>query len=130
MEYIEHSHTRDEAEIAKILYQILAGIEYLHSLGIAHRDLKPSNILITKDKVVKIIDFGLSNMYKSGYRLRSPVGSPSYAAPELIQNKNYCPLEIDIWSYGIIMFVMLTGYLPFCHKNVNELYKLILSVKY
>ena len=81
MEYIEHGYERNEGEIAKILYQILAGIEYLHSLGIAHRDLKPGNILITKDKVIKIIDFGLSNMYKSGNKLQSPVGSPSYAAP-------------------------------------------------
>lgn len=91
----------------------------MHSLGIAHRDLKPNNILLTKDKVVKIADFGLSNMYKIGNKLQSPVGSPCYAAPELIQGKSYNPLDIDLWSFGIIMYVLLTGELPFNHKNVH-----------
>lgn len=77
-------------------------------MGIAHRDLKPSNILLTENKVVKIVDFGLSNMYKLGTKLQSPVGSPSYAAPELIEGKGYIPLNIDIWSFGIVMYVLLT----------------------
>ena len=115
MEYIEHKYDISEGEMAKIMYQILLGIEYLHSLGIAHRDLKPSNILITKNKVIKIIDFGLSNMYKVGNKLKSAVGSPSYAAPEIIENKAYFPLDVDIWSLGIIMYILLTGTLPFKH---------------
>ena len=100
------------------------------------RDLKPENLLLTKDRVLKIIDFGLSNSYKPGQLLVTPCGSPCYASPEMILGKKYGGLCIDIWSIGIILYAMVCGYLPFeviifliKDKNNDKLYKKILEGK-
>lgn len=109
---------------------MVSAVEYIHSIGVAHRDLKPSNILLTNDLKLKLADFGLSNMYREGTRLSSPCGSPCYAAPEVIEGRAYDPLAADIWSMGVVLFMMLTGYLPYQHKNTHSLYKLILNARY
>ncbi len=95
------------------MQQLLAGVEYIHKNGIVHRDLKPENLLLDYKGNVKIVDFGLSNQYSSGERLKTACGSPCYAAPEMIAGKSYECLGVDIWSCGIILFAMLCGYLPF-----------------
>jgi 5'-AMP-activated protein kinase catalytic alpha subunit len=95
------------------LQQILSGIEYLHKLGICHRDLKPENLLMDDYNNIKIVDFGLSNMYKDGELLKTACGSPCYAPPEMVAGKKYIGLSADIWSCGVILFAMVCGYLPF-----------------
>jgi 5'-AMP-activated protein kinase, catalytic alpha subunit len=115
-ELFEHivSHQRiKEREAAKLLQQILSGIEYLHKLGICHRDLKPENLLMDDYNNIKIVDFGLSNMYKDGELLKTACGSPCYAPPEMVAGKKYIGLSADIWSCGVILFAMVCGYLPF-----------------
>lgn len=77
------------------------------------RDLKPENLLLTENNIIKIIDFGLSNSYKSSPLLKTPCGSPCYAAPEMLLGKQYNGLQIDIWSTGIILYAMVNGFLPF-----------------
>jgi 5'-AMP-activated protein kinase catalytic alpha subunit len=77
------------------------------------RDLKPENILINENKILKIIDFGLSNSYKNNVMLETPCGSPCYAAPEMLLGNKYSGLLIDIWSVGIILYAMIHGFLPF-----------------
>jgi serine/threonine protein kinase len=94
-------------------YQLINALEYIHSLGIAHRDLKPENLLLVENKIIKIIDFGLSNYFNGEKNLETPCGSPSYASPEIIKGEAYNGFYIDIWASGIIMFAMLCGYLPF-----------------
>ena len=80
----------DEVTASKFLSQILEGVEYLHAQGISHRDLKPENLLLEKGTGnLKIIDFGLSNLYKPGQMLKTACGSPCYAAPEMIAGKFY-----------------------------------------
>ena len=79
---------------------------------------------------LKVTDFGLSNNYSRRTRLKTPCGSPSYAAPEMIAGNKYEPLKIDIWSCGIILYVMLSGTFPFSDKSVSGLYKKILRNDY
>lgn len=79
---------------------------------------------------IKIVDFGLSNTYKKEELLKTACGSPCYAAPEMIANKKYSGLNVDIWSCGVILFAMVCGYLPFEDSNTSNLYKKILSGSY
>jgi 5'-AMP-activated protein kinase catalytic alpha subunit len=99
-------------------------------LNIVHRDLKPENLLLDFDKGIKIVDFGLSNTYKTGELLKTACGSPCYAAPEMIAGKKYNGTNVDIWSCGVILFALICGYLPFEDPNTSNLYKKILSADF
>jgi 5'-AMP-activated protein kinase catalytic alpha subunit len=112
-DYIVKKKRLDEQEAIFFMQQIVAGVEYIHKNGIVHRDLKPENLLLDQNRMLKIVDFGLSNQYKPGERLKTACGSPCYAAPEMIAGKKYECLNVDIWSCGIILYAMLCGYLPF-----------------
>ena len=129
--YIVKKKFLSEDESSFFYYQIINGLEYIHSLGIVHRDLKPENLLLTKDHILKIIDFGLSNYYKQGKDklLFTPCGSPCYASPEMIKGDFYDGTKIDIWCTGIILFAMLCGYLPFEDKNNTKMFKEIVECK-
>ena len=112
-DYIVKYKRLSEEEASNFFYQLINGVEYIHSQGIAHRDLKPENLLLTEDKVLKIIDFGLSHEFEEEEFLKTKCGSPSYAAPEIISKPNYNGFKIDVWCCGIILYAMLCGYLPF-----------------
>lgn len=116
-----------EPEASSFFHQIIAGVEYLTKLNIVHRDLKPENLLLTQDKKIKIVDFGLSNRYSNGETLKTACGSPCYAAPEMIAGKRYYGSQVDIWSCGVILYAMICGYLPFEDPNTTNLYKKILN---
>ena len=132
--YIVKKRRLSEEESAFFYYQIIKGLEYIHSLGIVHRDLKPENLLLTKSHILKIIDFGLSNYFnedniKNKKLLSTPCGSPCYASPEMVAGKKYNGFKIDVWSTGIILYAMLCGYLPFEDKDNDLLFKKILECK-
>ena len=118
--YIVDKEKLDENEASMFFYQLINALEYIHSLGIAHRDLKPENLLLIENKIIKIIDFGLSNYFNGEQNLETPCGSPSYASPEIIKGETYNGFSIDIWASGIIMFAMLCGYLPFDDDEEDE----------
>lgn len=103
----------DEQQACKYFQELISGINYIHQLGICHRDLKPENLLVDYDKQLKIVDFGLSNLYEKGEALKTACGSPCYAAPEMIAGKRYNGLMSDLWSVGVVLYAMLCGYLPF-----------------
>lgn len=92
---------------------------------IAHRDLKPENILLDKENKVRLADFGLSNIMKDGEMMYSSVGSPNYAAPEVLKPAPYAGPEIDVWSSGVVLYALLCGNLPFDDENIPNLYQKI-----
>ena len=134
-DYITSKKKLEEIEACKFYQQIISGIEYMNKLKIVHRDIKPENLLLDeKNNDLKIVDFGLSNLYnsKNNNMLKSACGSPSYAAPEMLNGKEYKASKVDIWSSGIVLFAMICGFLPFENDcNDNEiLYKKIINGKF
>ena len=129
--YIVINKYLSEDKSSFFFYQLINGLEYIHSLGIVHRDLKPENLLLTHDHILKIIDFGLSNYFKKDQLelLETPCGSPCYASPEMLSGQSYNGFKIDIWASGIILFAMLCGFLPFDHKDNDKLFMKILECK-
>ncbi|KAH7158111.1 hypothetical protein B0J13DRAFT_650909 [Dactylonectria estremocensis] len=94
--------------------QIISAITYCHSFNICHRDLKPENILISADLQIKIADFGMAALHQTDtHQLATACGSPHYAAPELLKNRQYRGDRADIWSLGVILYAMLSATLPF-----------------
>lgn len=122
-----------EQQACKFLHQIVDGLETLHKHEITHRDLKPENLLLKASAdgwIVKIVDFGLSNTHEGGKLLVTACGSPCYAAPEMIAGKKYFGPLADLWSLGVILFALVSGYLPFEDPNTSVLYKKILGCDY
>lgn len=127
--YIVKKKRLEEKEASFFFSQIVHALDFIHKHNIAHRDVKPENMLLTENKTIKLIDFGLSNQYNKGGTLKTPCGSPCYAAPEMILGRKYNGAHIDIWSCGITLYAMVCGYLPFEDKNNDKLYKKILDCK-
>jgi carbon catabolite-derepressing protein kinase len=115
----------NDDEARKFFQQIICAVEYCHRHKIVHRDLKPENLLIDSEKNVKIADFGLSNIMTDGNFLKTSCGSPNYAAPEVISGKLYAGPEVDVWSCGVILYVLLVGRLPFDDDYIPALFKKI-----
>lgn len=110
----------DEDTARQYFHQLIAGVYYCHSLGCAHRDLKPENLLLDASGVLKISDFGLCNMQQN-VLLQTVCGTPNYVAPEVLMGRGYNGLAADIWSCGVILFVMLAGRMPFQDRNIKIL---------
>jgi len=127
--HIVNNKRLDEKEAALYYFQLISGLEYIHLLNIVHRDLKPENLLLTKRRVLKIIDFGLSNFFFGEELLVTPCGSPSYTPPEMIKGYKYNGFAVDIWTTGIILYGMLCGYLPFEEKDTKALFKKIIKCR-
>jgi carbon catabolite-derepressing protein kinase len=120
--YIYEKGPLPESVSRRFFQQLISGIEYSHRLKIVHRDLKPENVLLDDDLNVKIADFGLSREIADGAFLSTSCGSPNYAAPEVIRGSIYAGPEIDVWSSGVILYVMLCGTLPFEDDQVQNLF--------
>ncbi|KAG4920501.1 hypothetical protein JHK86_049314 [Glycine max] len=112
----------------KYFKQLINAVDYCHSRGVYHRDIKPENILLDENGNLKVSDFGLSALVDSKRQdglLHTPCGTPAYVAPEVIKRKGYDGTKADIWSCGIVLFVLLAGYLPFHDPNLIEMYRKI-----
>ena len=129
-DYIVQRGKMPENEARRFFQQIIAAVEYCHRHKIVHRDLKPENLLLDDKLNVKIADFGLSNIMTDGNFLKTSCGSPNYAAPEVISGKLYAGPEVDVWSSGVILYVMLCGRLPFDDDFIPALFKKILNGVY
>lgn len=92
--------------------------------------MKPENLLLDHNKNIKIVDFGLSNTFKGNELLKTACGSPCYAAPEMIEGKQYNGQLVDVWSCGVILYALISGFLPFEDPNTGELYKKIIAGKF
>ncbi|CAG9855725.1 unnamed protein product [Phyllotreta striolata] len=131
-DHIVEKNRLTETESRTFFRQIVSAVAYLHSIGYAHRDLKPENILLDKHQNLKLIDFGLCAKPAGGMEnpLFTSCGSPTYAAPELVQGKQYLGTEVDVWAMGVLLYALLVGALPFDDVNIDSLYKKILIGKY
>ena len=127
--HIVNNKRLEEKESALFFFQLITGLEYIHHMNIVHRDLKPENLLLTKKRILKIIDFGLSNYFAGGELLLTQCGSPSYTPPEMIKGDKYNGYAVDVWSSGIILYGMLCGHLPFDDKDNKALFKKIVKCK-
>lgn len=117
-----------EDEARKYFQQLINAVDYCHSRGVFHRDLKPENLLLDANGVLKVSDFGLSALpqqVREDGLLHTTCGTPNYVAPEVINNKGYDGAKADLWSCGVILFVLMAGYLPFEESNLVALYKKI-----
>jgi len=122
-----------EGDAASIVKQILAGVEHLHTKGIAHRDLKPENLLCSgsgSDMIIKIADFGLSKIFGNGQKLETSCGTPDYAAPEVLLGEKAYDKSVDLWSVGVITYVLLCGYPPFYAQSQPALFEKIINANY
>ncbi|KAF3590807.1 hypothetical protein DY000_02023069 [Brassica cretica] len=115
-----------EDEARKYFQQLINAVDYCHSRGVYHRDLKPENLLLDANGTLKVSDFGLSALpqqVREDGLLHTTCGTPNYVAPEVINNKGYDGAKADLWSCGVILFVLMAGYLPFEDSNLTSLYK-------
>lgn len=132
--YVEQRKGLPEDETIIIFRQIIAALLYCHGMHICHRDLKPENILLDPDQLtVKLIDFGMAALQADGKMLSTPCGSPHYAAPEVVSTKPYDGKQADVWSCGVILYVMLTGTTPYNYGqegDIRLLFRDIARAKY
>eukprot|EP01083_Nonionella_stella_P176375 616856_1 len=122
-----------EAKAAEITLTLSTSLQYLHDNGVVHRDLKPENILYALDGTLRITDFGLAHyttdLVEDTVAMETCCGTPHYVAPEII-TKNKYNHKCDLWSLGVILYIMLVGYQPFNASSLNQIYELISKGKY
>lgn len=120
---------KDARDLIRIFLRTMA---YVHEQGVVHRDLKPENLLLVSDEDdsdIKIADFGLAKRIKDLVPNEPPCGTPAYVAPEILRNQPY-GTEVDIWSIGVICYVLLAGYPPFYDDDMKKLFRKIKDGKY
>ncbi|RGP75653.1 camk camkl kin1 kinase [Fusarium longipes] len=122
LDYIISHGKLKEKQARKFSRQIASALDYLHRNSIVHRDLKIENILISKTGDIKIIDFGLSNLFAPRGHLKTFCGSLYFAAPELLQARAYTGPEVDVWSFGIVLYVLVCGKVPFDDQSMPALH--------
>ncbi|PIN17837.1 Serine/threonine protein kinase [Handroanthus impetiginosus] len=117
----------------KYFQQLISAVDFCHSRGVSHRDLKPENLLLDEDGNLKISDFGLSALpeqLRNDGLLHTQCGTPAYVAPEVLRKKGYDGAKADIWSCGVILYVLLAGFLPFQDENVMKMYTKIFKAEF
>uniref|UniRef100_A0A8C7A667 non-specific serine/threonine protein kinase n=1 Tax=Neovison vison TaxID=452646 RepID=A0A8C7A667_NEOVI len=112
-DYLANHGRLNESEARRKFWQILSAVDYCHGRKIVHRDLKAENLLLDSNMNIKLADFGFGNFFKSGELLATWCGSPPYAAPEVFEGQQYEGPQLDIWSMGVVLYVLVCGALPF-----------------
>ncbi|XP_062148070.1 CBL-interacting serine/threonine-protein kinase 24-like isoform X2 [Alnus glutinosa] len=128
---IVHQGKLPENECRRYFQQLIDAVEHCHNKGVYHRDLKPENLLLNAYGNLKVLDFGLSALpQKGGDLLHTTCGTPNYVAPEVLGNQGYDGAAADVWSSGVILYVLMAGYLPFDEFNLPTLYKKINAAEF
>lgn len=122
LDYIISHGSLKERHARKFARAIGSALDYCHQNSIVHRDLKIENILISKSGDIKLIDFGLSNLFAPNSQLKTFCGSLYFAAPELLKARPYIGPEVDVWSFGVVLYVLVCGKVPFDDKNMPLLH--------
>ncbi|OMO77941.1 hypothetical protein COLO4_24926 [Corchorus olitorius] len=129
---VNHGRMRED-EARRYFQQLINAVDYCHSRGVYHRDLKPENLLLDAYGNLKVSDFGLSALsqqVRDDGLLHTTCGTPNYVAPEVLNDRGYDGATADLWSCGVILFVLLAGYLPFDDSNLMTLYKKISAAEF
>ncbi|PKA46759.1 CBL-interacting protein kinase 24 [Apostasia shenzhenica] len=120
-----------ENETRRYFQQLIDAVDYCHTEGVYHRDLKPENLLLDSQGSLKISDFGLSALpQQEGGLLYTTCGTPNYVAPEVLSHQGYDGSAADMWSCGVILYVLMAGYLPFDETDLPTLYKKINAAEF
>lgn len=129
-EFISRHGRMPEPMARRKFWQVLLAVEYCHSQHIVHRDLKAENLLLDSHMNVKLADFGFSNFFSPTGHLTTWCGSPPYAAPEVFEGKRYIGPEVDVWSLGVVLYVLVCGALPFDGSSLQVLRSRVLSGRF
>ncbi|XP_076800652.1 serine/threonine-protein kinase SIK2-like isoform X1 [Clavelina lepadiformis] len=129
-DYITQEERLPEEVARKMFYQVLTAIEYCHKNNVVHRDLKAENLLLDQNDNIKLADFGFGNFFQTGQNLNTWCGSPPYAAPEVFEGKLYEGPHLDIWSLGIVLYVLVCGTFPFDGSNLTTLKERVLAGRF
>ncbi|XP_067888666.1 SNF-related serine/threonine-protein kinase isoform X1 [Heterodontus francisci] len=128
---MKHEDGLSEDLAKKYFAQIVHAISYCHKLHVVHRDLKPENVVFFEQQgIVKLTDFGFSNKFQPGKKLTTSCGSLAYSAPEILLGDEYDAPAVDIWSLGVILFMLVCGQPPFQEANDSETLTMIMDCKY
>ncbi|GIY27634.1 hypothetical protein CDAR_211661 [Caerostris darwini] len=128
---LKHENGVDEETAKKYFRQIVHAISYCHKLHVVHRDLKPENVVFfEKLGMVKLTDFGFSNKFCPGQKLETSCGSLAYSAPEILLGDSYDAPKVDVWSLGVILYMLVCGRAPFQEANDSETLTMIMDCKY
>ncbi|TYI80051.1 hypothetical protein E1A91_D05G064400v1 [Gossypium mustelinum] len=122
-----------EEAARKYFQQLISAVDFCHSRGVSHRDLKPENLLLDENEDLKISDFGLSALpeqLRNDGLLHTQCGTPAYVAPEVLRKKGYDGSKADIWSCGVILYVLLAGFLPFQDENIMKMYRKVFKAEF
>lgn len=129
--HINNNGGLTEAKSKNYFRQIVRAVKYCHDLHVVHRDLKPENVVFFEQTgQVKLTDFGFSNVYQPGTKLYTSCGSLAYSAPEILLGDSYDAPAVDIWSLGVILYMLVTGRAPFQEASDSETLTMILDCKY
>ena len=128
-EYVKQQRRLVEADAGPLFAQVLSALVYMHDRHWVHRDVKLENVLLDKHGLVKLVDFGFSAL-QTAKPFQTFCGTPCYMAPEIVQRKSYWGPPVDVWSLGILLYAMLSGFFPFRARNYNDLYRKILRGAY
>ena len=130
-DFISEKERLSEEEASDFIQQILLGVRHMHSKNIAHLDLKPENIMLKNEHgpLLKLIDFGLSRKLKPGEEVREMLGTPEFVSPEVVNYEPIC-LNTDMWSIGVITYILLSGASPFLGDTQQETYANIVACDY
>ncbi|KAI5089470.1 serine/threonine-protein kinase SIK2 isoform 1, partial [Silurus meridionalis] len=129
-DYLATHGRLSEAEARRKFWQILSAVEYCHERSIVHRDLKAENLLLDANMNIKIADFGFGNFFQPGQPLATWCGSPPYAAPEVFEGQKYEGPQLDIWSMGVVLYVLVCGALPFDGPSLPVLRQRVLEGRF